>query len=79
MNHGNLPPSKAFALAAGAAAALAAGAAWAGERIAYHYDARGRLVKVVRTDTDTNIVVTSTGYGYDRADNRTRRETKSGQ
>ena len=66
-------------LIAAAAAALAATAALASETISYSYDARGRLVKVVRTDPATNTVTGSTEYKHDRADNRTRRETKSGQ
>jgi YD repeat-containing protein len=70
---------KRAALAAAAACALAASAALAGETITYSYDARGRLVKVVRTDSATNAVKTSTAYDHDKADNRTRRETKTGQ
>ena len=64
-------------LLAGAAAALAATAALASETIAYDYDARGRLVKVVRTDPAGSKVTTD--YTHDGADNRTRRETKTGQ
>ena len=58
------------------AACLAATAAWAAETITYRYDARGRLEKVVRTDSATNTV---TEYSHDKADNRTKRETKTGQ
>ena len=65
-------------LLAGAAAALAATAAVASETITYEYDARGRLAKVVRTDSATGSKVTA-DYTHDRADNRTRRETKTGQ
>jgi len=65
-------------LLAGAAAVLAASAALASETIRYEYDARGRLVKVVRTDSATNAK-TVTEYRHDKADNRTLRETKSGQ
>jgi hypothetical protein len=57
---------------AGLAALCLAGAAiaaWATETITYTYDARGRLVKVVRTGTVNNNV--SANYSYDKADNRT--------
>ena len=57
------------ALAAGACLALTAIAAYATETITYIYDARGRLVKVVRTGTVNNNV--SAEYKYDKADNRT--------
>jgi YD repeat-containing protein len=66
-------------LLCGAALALAATAAIAGETIRYEYDVRGRLVKVVRTDQATNTVLTTTDYTHDKADNRTKRETKTGQ
>jgi YD repeat-containing protein len=66
-----------FALAAAALLAVAATAAIAAETITYSYDARGRLVKVVRTDSAQNKVTTD--YTHDKADNRTRRETKAGQ
>ena len=65
-------------LLAGAAAALAATAALASQTVTYEYDARGRLVKVVRTDSATNAK-TVTDHQFDKADNRTRRETKTGQ
>jgi hypothetical protein len=56
--------------AALALAALAvAGAAVASETIAYTYDSRGRLTKVVRTGTVNNNVQAQ--YNYDKADNRT--------
>jgi hypothetical protein len=48
---------------------VAAAAASAGETINYSYDARGRLVKVVRTGTVNNNVTAN--YTYDKADNRT--------
>jgi len=51
-----------------AAAAIAA-TAMASETITYTYDARGRLVRVVRTGTVNNNV--SANYTYDKADNRT--------
>jgi len=54
------------------AAALAA-VAYAAETITYSYDARGRLVKVERTGTVNNNVVTS--YTLDKADNRTSKAT----
>lgn len=40
------------------------------ETIAYTYDAKGRLVKVVRTGTVSNSVTVD--YEHDKADNRTR-------
>lgn len=43
-------------------------AAHAGETIAYTYDAKGRLVKVVHTGTVNNNVQTT--YTHDKADNR---------
>lgn len=48
-------------------------AALASETIAYSYDARGRLVKVVRSGTVNNGVTTT--YTIDRADNRTNKTT----
>ena len=56
-------------LAGAAGIGIAAAAASAGETINYTYDARGRLVKVVRTGTVNNNV--SANYAYDKADNRT--------
>jgi YD repeat-containing protein len=56
------------ALVALSIAALAA-TAMASETITYSYDARGRLVKVVRTGSVNNNV--SANYSYDKADNRT--------
>jgi YD repeat-containing protein len=53
----------------GLALAALAATAMAGETIAYQYDARGRLVRVVRTGTVNNGV--SANYSYDKADNRT--------
>ena len=40
------------------------------ETITYTYDAKGRLVKVVRTGTVNNNVTTE--YEHDKADNRSR-------
>jgi hypothetical protein len=55
----------------GIAALLAmASAAIAAETITYTYDAKGRLVKVVRTGTVNNNVTVE--YTHDKADNRTR-------
>ncbi|HMG47934.1 MAG TPA: hypothetical protein VK614_10795 [Allosphingosinicella sp.] len=51
------------------AIAVLAGTAVASETITYTYDARGRLVKVVRTGSVNNNV--SATYSYDKADNRT--------
>jgi hypothetical protein len=45
----------------------------AAETITYVYDARGRLVQVVRTGTVNNGV--TTGYQIDKADNRTNKTT----
>ena len=47
---------------------LCASAASASETIAYTYDARGRLVKVVHTGSVNNNVQTC--YKYDKVDNR---------
>ena len=49
-----------------------AGSATATETITYTYDAKGRLVKVVRTGTVNNNVTVE--YTHDKADNRTRVE-----
>jgi YD repeat-containing protein len=54
----------------GALTALVAGAAaQAAETITYTYDAKGRLVKVVRSGSVNNGVTSQ--YSHDRADNRT--------
>lgn len=47
---------------------LSANVAQATETIAYTYDARGRLIKVVHTGTVNNNVQTT--YSHDAADNR---------
>ena len=61
-------------LLASAIAALAAAVpASAAETISYSYDARGRLVKVVRSGP----VDTTTTYVIDQADNRTSKTTSS--
>lgn len=58
----------------GAAALLGfAASAIATETITYTYDAKGRLVKVVRTGTVNNNVTVD--YEHDKADNRTRLKT----
>lgn len=54
-------------------AAVIVGMIWvsgtqAAETITYSYDAKGRLVKVVRTGTINNNVTTN--YTHDKADNR---------
>jgi hypothetical protein len=60
--------------AAFVASALAiAAAAYATETITYSYDARGRLVRVVHSGSVNNNV--STNYVYDKADNRTLKNT----
>jgi YD repeat-containing protein len=55
--------------------AVTAAAAWASETITYTYDARGRLVKVVRSGSVNNNV--SAEYKYDKGDNRTNVNTVS--
>ncbi len=50
-----------------------ASASSAAETITYVYDARGRLVQVVRTGTVNNGVTTN--YTIDKADNRTNKTT----
>lgn len=56
-----------------AAILAATGSANAAETITYTYDAKGRLVKVVRTGTVNNNVTTE--YEHDKADNRTKVKT----
>lgn len=51
------------------AAALPLQAAHAAETITYSYDAKGRLVKVVRSGSVNNGVTAD--YAHDKADNRT--------
>jgi hypothetical protein len=62
----------AILLAAAAVAAVPA-LAIAAETIAYSYDPRGRLVKVERSGSVNNNVVTN--YSFDKADNRTLKNT----
>ncbi|HEY0411642.1 MAG TPA: RHS repeat domain-containing protein [Allosphingosinicella sp.] len=45
----------------------------AAETITYTYDAKGRLVQVVRSGTVNNGVTTT--YAHDKADNRTGKTT----
>lgn len=52
---------------------ISASPASAAETITYTYDAKGRLVKVVRTGTVNNNVTVD--YEHDKADNRTRLKT----
>lgn len=47
--------------------------AQAAETVTYTYDAKGRLIKVVRTGTVNNNVQTT--YSHDRVDNRTNTTT----
>jgi YD repeat-containing protein len=49
----------------------------AAETVTYTYDAKGRLVKVVRTGTVNNNV--ETVYTYDKADNRKTQVTTGSQ
>jgi hypothetical protein len=56
-------------VAIAAATLAAAAAAIASETITYTYDARGRLVRVVRSGSVNNNVTAN--YSYDKADNRT--------
>lgn len=48
-------------------------AAYAAETITYTYDARGRLIKVEHSGTVNDNVVSN--YVYDKADNRTLKNT----
>lgn len=50
-----------------------AAVAHASETVTYSYDAKGRLVRAVRTGTVNNNVTTD--YEHDKADNRTRVKT----
>lgn len=52
-------------------AVLAAVPASAAETITYSYDAKGRLIRVVRSGSVNNGVATA--YVHDKADNRTRK------
>lgn len=52
---------------------IGASSAFAAETITYTYDAKGRLVKVVRTGTANNNVTVE--YEHDKADNRSRVKT----
>ena len=54
-------------------AAGLSGPTLAAETISYSYDAKGRLVKVVRTGTVNNNVTVE--YEHDKADNRSRVKT----
>jgi len=60
-----------FALLMSAAGLGIAAGALAAETLTYRYDARGRLVKVERSGSVNNGVVTN--YAYDKADNLTNR------
>lgn len=61
------------AIFAGCAFLCVASSASAAETISYTYDAKGRVVKVVRTGTVNNNVTVE--YEHDKADNRTRLKT----
>lgn len=54
-------------------AVLLTASAQASETVKYTYDAKGRLVKVERSGTVNNGVVTD--YEHDKADNRKRAKT----
>lgn len=60
-------------LVVGSAIAAASATAMATETIAYSYDAKGRLVRVERSDGVSNNVATN--YTYDKADNRVAKTT----
>jgi len=62
-----------WALLLAAGTIVAASAAMAAETIVYRYDGRGRLVKVERSGTINNNVVTN--YSFDKADNRLAKTT----
>jgi hypothetical protein len=62
-----------LALLSTCGATAAAGPALAAETITYRYDARGRLIKVERSGSVNNGVVTT--YGHDKANNRTAKTT----
>ncbi len=63
----------ALLLATSLAMSSSAVLAQAAETVTYTYDAKGRLIKVVRTGTVNNNVQTT--YSHDRADNRTNTTT----
>ena len=62
-----------FAKISGLTLVLLSGAADAAETITYTYDARGRVIAVVRTGTVNNNV--NRTYTIDKADNRTNKTT----
>lgn len=66
-------PRPGWALLAAGTAVVAASAAMAAESVVYRYDARGRLVRVERTGTVNDNV--TTGYAFDKADNRLAKKT----
>jgi YD repeat-containing protein len=55
-------------ITAAIAAIMGSVSAKAAEAVTYTYDAKGRLVKVVRSGSVNNNVQTQ--YGYDKANNR---------
>lgn len=59
-----------LSLAIAGCALLWAGAASAAETITYTYDAKGRVIRVVRSGSVNNGVTTD--YQHDKADNRKR-------
>jgi hypothetical protein len=64
---------RAVAALTGLAAVSVPSLAAAAETITYTYDAKGRLVQVVRSGTVNNGVTTT--YAHDKADNRTGKTT----
>lgn len=61
------------AIAVAGVGLAAAAAALASETLSYSYDARGRLVRVEhKGNVNANVV---SNYSYDKADNRTLRNT----
>jgi hypothetical protein len=69
----DMRPGMRWTFLAAAAATVAMSAAMAAETIVYRYDARGRVVRVERSGTVNNNIVTN--YAFDKADNRTAKST----
>lgn len=67
------PRNVSLVIATAAAVSILGSTATASETVTYTYDAKGRLVKVVRTGTVNNNVTTE--YEHDKADNRKKLKT----